>query len=357
MKNILIKTLLLLVCHSAFSMVNAAQITCVAQSSSLTVNVGNVVVQRDTPVGTAITGNISGSMVPVFTCKAPTPAVDFSVSTLKASLPYSGMNDGTIRIYKTNIPGVGIGIAGLGQNTSRPNPNSGYFKWIGEATFLSYLGPDIVSMGGWDDSNNGQSYYFNSQVTIKLYKTGDITSGNLSGQIASIGMAMGPAKTDTVTYYSTTTIPVYFGTGNVTVLACSIDTPVLSFAIGPVLANSFSTTVGTIPAGAQATVPLGLNCLPGANVNVTLSGTQNMDVPDTTSVLELTGQGAADVASGVGVQLLYNGSPLVLNNRIVLKQSAGGAETLPITARYYQTKTKVTAGDANATATLQLTYQ
>jgi type 1 fimbria pilin len=40
-----------------------------------------------------------------------------------------------------------------------------------------------------------------------------------------------------------------------------------------------------------------------------------------------------------------------------LKNSAGGQETFPITARYIQTKDKVTAGSANATATLNITYQ
>lgn len=63
------------------------------------------------------------------------------------------------------------------------------------------------------------------------------------------------------------------------------------------------------------------------------------------------------MAKGVGVQLLYNGSPFILNNRIVLKRSSGGQETFPLTARYYQTKTAVTTGKANASATLDLTYQ
>lgn len=148
------------------------------------------------------------------------------------------------------------------------------------------------------------------------------------------------------------------GMGNNTIIpvACSLTTPNLNFPIGDILASKFGTSVGTIPSGAQNTQNLGLNCDAGANINVTLQGAQNPDV-STTSVLALTGQGNADVAQGVGVQLLYNGSPLVLNNRIVLKQSSGGQETFPITARYYQTKTSVATGKANASATLDLTYQ
>jgi hypothetical protein len=35
--------------------------------------------------------------------------------------------------------------------------------------------------------------------------------------------------------------------------------------------------------------------------------------------MALTGQGSAGTAKGVGVQLLYNGTPLVLNSRLLLK--------------------------------------
>lgn len=73
--------------------------------------------------------------------------------------------------------------------------------------------------------------------------------------------------------------------------------------------------------------------------------------------MALTGQGMTGTAKGVGVQLLYNGTPLVLNSRLLLKQSSGGLETLPFTARYYQTLTSVESGAANASATLNLTYQ
>ena len=56
-------------------------------------------------------------------------------------------------------------------------------------------------------------------------------------------------------------------------------------------------------------------------------------------------------------ELLYNGAPLAINSPLLLKRSSGGQETLPLTARYYQTLTSVESGSANATATLNLTYQ
>ncbi|MOA33246.1 Type-1 fimbrial protein, A chain precursor [compost metagenome] len=74
-------------------------------------------------------------------------------------------------------------------------------------------------------------------------------------------------------------------------------------------------------------------------------------------MLALTNTGQAGTAGGMGVQLLYGGTPLKINNNIVLKATPGGQETLQFTARYYQTNKVVTPGKANSSATLNITYQ
>lgn len=200
------------------------------------------------------------------------------------------------------------------------------------------------------------AYFFSNTInqalsiasrTVTFVKTGAITSGVVSsGMLARV---YGDGDGITAASFN-------FTGPTITQVACSISTPNLTFPIGDVLVSKFGSTVGTIPAGGQNTQNLGLSCDYYANINVTLSGTQNPDV-GTTSVLALTNQGDADVAKGVGVQILYNSTVLSRNSRIVLKRSSGGQEMLPITARYYQTKSSVTTGKANATATLNLTYQ
>lgn len=130
----------------------------------------------------------------------------------------------------------------------------------------------------------------------------------------------------------------------------------MSFDLGSVSAAEFGSAAGFSPPHTD-TQNLGLNCNAGANIHIQLQGTQNPDASGDRSVLALTGQGSETVADGVGVQLLYNNAPVQLNNRLMLKQSSGGLESLPITARYYQTKPVVKAGEANATATLDMTYQ
>lgn len=304
------------------------------------VNYGNIIVQRDTQVGQAISNEIYGTLAQTYVCTATgSEGVDMGMKSVV--LPYLYTASNGLRVYKTNVPGVGISFGWYDQVNAGSNYMSG----------VSYIRDNDNIYGYVYNTYSNYVFTFRNQPIIQFWKTGNITSGSLSGQIAAFYAYMNGNKTSPVS-----DVPIYAGSGNIIQVACSITTPNLVFPIGDVLASSFSSSIGTTPAGAQNTQNLGLNCDYGANINVTLNGTQNPDV-GTTSVLALTNQGSADVAKGVGVQILYNGSPLVLNNRIVMKQSSGGQETFPITARYYQTKTAVTTGKANASATLDLTYQ
>lgn len=209
-----------------------------------------------------------------------------------------------------------------------------------------------------NDTGGGFHHYFPMSFTIGSYSasymykvelvrtTAPAVSGALrSGQIANVSIS-------NQFFIATWNITG----GSITTLACSTSSGSLSFPIGNIPATSFGSTVGTTPANAQVTQTLGLTCNPGANINISLSGQQNPDVVNT-SVLALSGQGGPGVAQGVGVQILYGGTPLNLNNTVFLKQSGGGLESFPIVARYYQTKSAVLPGTANATATLNITYQ
>ncbi|EOI3470938.1 fimbrial protein [Cronobacter turicensis] len=278
------------------------------------VSYGNVIAQRDAAIGSVLAQYYAYGSGEYSIC------LDGGYEYYELSYN-GGKSTSQSGVYATNVEGVGIKVQTAGGRLFTNPPGTVYIAG-GSIGVLS-------------------SYY------ITLIKTGPVTSGTLmSGRIAR------EFNQDGSTGYEF----IMSGYNTVTVVACSVSTPSLTFPIGNVLASKFGSSVGTIPAGAQNTQNLGLNCDANANINVTLSGTQNADVSDT-SVLALTGQGSSDVASGVGVQLLYNNSPLKLNNRIVLKKSSGGQETFPLVARYYQTKSTVTTGKANASATLDLTYQ
>lgn len=287
------------------------------------VNAGNIIVQRDTPVG-ALIGTVptQASEVLVVTC--------FSAQGGQAIGQFDymgGVGTSIPNVYYTNIPGVGISIVGMtGGTSTMQNPPVTY----------------AISMSGATITNIWSG---NPQV-IRLYKVGDIISGNLvPGRVGHQSLVDdGGIMRD-----------IQLSGGSVTQVACSIKTPNLVFPLGDVPISSFGSTIGFIP-DVSTTQNLGLECDAGANINVSLNGTQNPDSSDA-SVLALNNQGGSDVASGLGIQLLYNDIPLILNNRIVLKNSPGGVETFPLKARYIQTKATVTPGDASTNATLQLTYQ
>lgn len=296
--------------------------------------------QRDTPVG--YVGNKVGSQGTVWNmnCIGDTTADRDVYFTMRVNgSPVAGYTD----VYATSMSGVGV----------RYN----FALNSGSQSFCAIQFDDHIS-------NSLRTYVCHlPQNTSQAFSLGaSLQFVKLSDNITSGVVFAIPSVTPS---YSLNNQPgewllnkIWTGSGNfaLTVLACSINTPNLVFPIGDVPIASFGNQIGFIVSSPQSTKSLGLNCGAGTNINVSLQGTQNPDV-STTSVLALTGQGNADVAAGVGVQLVYNGVPLGLNNRIVLKQSAGGQETFPITARYYQTKTSVSTGKANAAATLDLTYQ
>ncbi|MEH9035975.1 fimbrial protein, partial [Klebsiella quasipneumoniae] len=63
-----------------------------------------------------------------------------------------------------------------------------------------------------------------------------------------------------------------------------------------------------------------------------------------------------DRAQGIGVQLLYHRQPVVLNHEMTLGRASAGRFTLPLTARYYQTRSRITSGQVSAVATYTLHY-
>ncbi|WP_407440140.1 fimbrial protein [Lelliottia sp.] len=286
------------------------------QRVDMTFSVGPISVNRDVPVGT-ILGIYESTTSPA------QQAISCDTGNIYYQMVYNGaVPAGPEHVYATNVEGIGISLSQTALGISFDNPAT------------QRVITDIAGV------------YPNHPQTLKIYKTGNIKSGVLNpGEIAdSEGDDRKPAA-------------VYNMPGGIVItqLSCSLTSNSLVLPLNDIPANDFGSTVGFSPP-AIATQNLGLNCDPGANINVTLNGTQNPDVTDT-SVLALSEQGQESTAQGVGVQILYNDKPLVLNELLVLKKSSGGLETFPISARYYQTKTQVMPGKANASATLAVTYQ
>lgn len=283
-----------------------------------TISIGTITVQRDAAVGTVLFSQKATSTKSYLErC--------FGTLTLRFSMRYynairSSYGD---HVYDTNISGVGIRFSSGkffdNPGTTFPYPmRTSYVEWFGGK--------------------------------VELIVTGPVSPGLLNSGV--LGVIAVKDRRGAFVNGLTTMITG----GRINVVACSVNTKQLNFPLGNVPVSAFGSSPGTHLPGVQNTQNLGLTCNEGTNINLSISGVKNPDI-NATSVLSLTGQGQQETAKGVGVQLLYNGKPLVLNSKIRLKSSATGHETFPLTARYYQTLASVTPGTANASATLNLTYQ
>ncbi|CAI0742307.1 Type-1A pilin [Serratia quinivorans] len=290
---------------------------------------GSLTVQRDTPAGTLLAENIIPKSQ-VWDCSSALGVVSGQNTGVKASGTYNSLLDG-VRVYDTGVSGIGYtlaikGCAGAGWQTITTNSN--------------YSETCLVS-GIFYGGNVQDSY------RIRLYKTGPVTSGTITNQRIGAGITRIAGVWDNEA-------AININSFTITKVACSLSSTSINVPLGDVLISKF-TGVG-ISTGDQ-TFNVGLTCDKEAKINVSLAGTQNTDTTEA-SVLALTSAGQTGTATGVGVQLLYGGTPLKINNNVALKTStAGGKETLPFTARYYQTKATVGIGQANSSATLNITYQ
>ncbi|TNV11213.1 fimbrial protein [Buttiauxella sp. B2] len=277
------------------------------------IDFGTVIVQRDTPAGTPLVTVNSGLIHPDYgTFYICSEAWLYQAKLGQFTTPTSLQG-----VYETNVQGVGIKVS----------------------TSTGKLPP-------YDVPVNGGTAVILREYTMTLVKT---SVGAVGADYITPGAQM------YIQANSVNILQVNIGTAKIIPVACSITTPSLVFTLGDIPLSQFGHNVGdTTPQ--TNTQNMGLNCDPGTNINVALMGEPDRDVP-TGDVLALSGKGSAGVASGIGVQIVYNNTPLTVNAMLPLKTSAGGLETFPFTARYYQTQADVLPGDAKASATLQITYQ
>lgn len=306
---------LLLLCLLTAISVNSYA-TCTGNGFAIfsdTFNFGAVTVQRDTPAGTVI------ATATHYATNSKTGSCDTGGGYQYEAM--TGSRTPFAHVYTTNIPGVGVRVSYWGGYVYAENPAAYQYE--------SYIG--LYDIG---------------DTVAELVKIGSITSGPLTNsRVSYLNYSSSPGTYNMSFYVS----------GSVTSVACSITTPNVNVPLAPALSSAFTavnSTRGDYP------FTIGLSCDAGARINASLSFTQNPDTANT-SVIKLTNAGSPGIATGVGIQLLYSGTPLYNNNNVVLKTSSGGQEfpAGAFTARYFQTKSTVTTGDANATATLNLTYQ
>ncbi|MFM0163504.1 fimbrial protein [Paraburkholderia sediminicola] len=203
---------------------------------------------------------------------------------------------------------------------------------------------------------------FTSQlyVTVNLVKTGPITPGKLSLNPSGTGT---PGRAgvffagDGGSIVFTVTMPS--NVSSVSSAACTVTTLSPNVSLDAI---STSALKGVDSTAGEKSFPIKLNC-PSAETKVYITLTDNANPANTSTTLSLK---SGSTASGVGLQVLNAGTPVAFGpdsaapgnkNQWLVGTSSEGPMTIPLTARYVQTATKVKAGTVNGVATFTMSYQ
>ena len=248
-------------------------------------NFDNVVVPQDATPGTLIAEKKGYQAVtPAWGC-----APDYTLKNTYLMGSDTGLKYQYCHIYSTNVPGIGYALVG---------------DYTGNASYLVcykniYIYPDT-----WINPNGG--YYGALSVSMMLFVTGSAKSGTLStGEYGRFDYGQETMLNGYI---------VSLTSGSVLALSCNLSASNINVPIGDIPADSFNGVGSVSPA---ADFDIGLTCNRDANVSVILNGTHSSETSDN-SVIALSDTGKQ--ASGIGVQILNNGTPLDIGSSVSLKK-------------------------------------
>lgn len=216
-------------------------------------------------------------------------------------------------------------------------------------TTLNMASPPASIMGGWNE------YCFTSTCWNNSGDTSVIQSGNIGITGGGSPVKPGPFNTRINAVYTADGYDAmdFIISGVIVTPSCNIDasTPKL-VDLGKIknidLEKKGSTAKDT-------TFYIQLKCSGDTDVSMLLDGQED------TSAL---GQGVlaidegAEMASGVGVQLLYNNAAVELGKEFHVGKMNEGNFTIPMVARYFRTSTDpVKPGDVKTSVVYSLTYR
>jgi type 1 fimbria pilin len=271
---------------------------------------GSVMVRADAPVGTVLavarTDGYHGSQA-LFVC-------DSAYAIQGTLLSFPTLSAYGNNVYNTNIRGVGLRI-----------------------------GEPSTKFPTLDDMSPNENFYLDGEgVVAQLVKT-------VPGSVGAGRVIAGTLIKYEIVSYPEFHATAYLGSDTYIIpVACSINNTVINVRLDNAVEADFS-GVGSVAKPKDFTV--GVNCASGTQVKMTLDG----KLAGPTGVLALNA--GTDQASGIGIQLLKDGTPVDLGTELNFGTATmTGNLLLPLTARYYQTAASIAGGKTNASATFTMTY-
>jgi len=291
------------------------------------VSFGNIIVQRDAPVGTVL-GSVNlwqrylsrGNI-------ADCPRNAGYMASLDVGAEFGRVTYGGQELFETGVPGVAVRVRAI--NTNRMPRYSGTWCTLAATTIR------FCAQSSWGNGAN----------VIELVKIEKTESGQIqAGEILIRGINNGEGRV-----FTTNLLP-----STLTTVACAVKNPSIQVTMNPANETDFRKSGGT---AGKTDFRIDLDCDASTNVNVTLDPGAAGAQDAARGILKLDAS-ASQSASGVGLQILSNGAPVVLGTMMRAgTTTTDGLYSIPLRAQYIQTGPAITPGEANASATFTMTYQ
>jgi type 1 fimbria pilin len=301
-----------------------------------------LVVPRDAAIGALIAESTSVTFQP-YNCTGISGSQQFGVKSLGTT---SGLTSaGGAIIYRLGPQSTGIGYTVEGTSVGVCPSTSAYVD--GKAPLI---GAGALNKFICDSGASKFTTPITGNIKFRFYKIANSVPG---GTIATQPLAAFILRTNNV--WTEGESSTYISAVNVSVAACAVTNKAIVVPMASVTTTDFTTQGST--AGATAfTVPL--SCDANTKVSITLNAGGAGASDSAQGILNLDNSDAVGVAAGVKLQMLYNNTPVALNTPIQTGTvTTTGAYNIPFTARYYRSAGSISAGLANASATLTVTYQ
>lgn len=272
---------------------------------------------------TSLVGPLGATLAPSSTNKPPY-YITFTVQKpVVANISYNGAT-----VYQTDYSGIGLAVWGDSYTS----------------------GPKVLL------SNTTTAGSYSKNLNFAFIKTGTVTASggltvNLFSQMAIQCQNSSGATITSPTYDNSTTSIMM---SQLITPACAVTSTAINVPLGDIKRTVF-TGIGSSSPAQSFSIPL--SCVKSSKVSISIAPGASGAYNATTGVINIDPATSGVKATGVGIQLLYNNAAIPLNTAQSVESVTGeGTFNVPLSARYYQTASTVTAGSANGTATFVMTY-
>lgn len=232
-------------------------------------------------------------------------------------------------VYATDLPGIGIRFTDNNYGYTFDQPATSY-------ALTEDVPEDVAWQGG----------------IVEIVKTGRVTAGLLPAKVlgriySTAELSPANPNQDGLALTVTLSSPV-----TINASSCAVITPTtLNIALGDYHSTDFGSVGSTL---GSANIDMTLSCYDGVKVTAVISAEEDASQ---SGVIKLTE--GSDSATGLGIQILdANNDPLPIGTEIAVgTTTVEGEYNINWSARYIKTLSKVTAGKANALATVNLNYE